>query len=194
MRKVGLDFIELCVVFDMQNCTAQGKTCGLCAWTHRSACWWRGVCPETTHPGLTGSVQILASAPSSSPTGSHQDTTRTHNPPTLKRKRVTHVRRPDVLHRRNCTHATVAVSSTREQTSKSPHVVVFGVKHGCQILHTSRNTRTHTTHLSQKLQYIVLSGETDERPLLRPHQCACLREISEKWRRNQEESVFMTEP
>lgn len=68
--------------------------------------------------------------------------------------------------------------------------------HAHTYTHTQTNTHiqtdTHTSHHSQN--YIVLSGGTDEKPVARPHQCLCLREISEKWRRNQEEPVFMKEP
>ncbi len=79
-----------------------------------------------------------------------------------------------------------AASNATVCAATSLYEVAFALD--SQTLHTS----THIHHLCEN--YTVLSGETDERPVARPHQCVCLREISEKWRRNQEEPVFMKEP
>lgn len=82
-----------------------------------------------------------------------------------------------------------AASNATVCTATSLYVVAFALSAlNSHYLHTS----THISHLSEN--YSILSGETDERPVARPHQCVCLREISEKWRRNQEEPVFMKEP
>lgn len=159
-----------------------------CVCTHRCGYWGHDVCQETNRPSLRALVQNLASEQSSFPTEWHQDMTRTRSQLTLKQAK--HIQYEGFILSTAITTACVADLLCLTLWRNNCVCVDICAELDWKALRTS----THTHFLHRSWNYIVSSGGTDERLVVRPHQCMCLREISKKWRRNQEVPVFMEEP